>query len=360
MTRLGSRGVWIVAVVVAVWLGLDVGGAVVAPAIVEVRRSIVPASTTATVKAVHVKPGQDVEAGALLVELDGAALDLELALAGAELERVRGAVRARQVDVKDQDFEVGLRLQADADRAAAALATATASAKQDEQELQGLAELIAKNEKLVKEQLASAQDLDELRLRRAGVQERAASARSAVEAAARLKETSDRRFAAWRARPGHEDALLAPDAAAVLAQEERMKIARWRREQLSLRAPFRGRIEDVPVVVGDVVRDGAPVVVVFDTAPATATAWVPEEAAARVRVGDVVTLRSVDGQGVIHTGRVRALGGGIVEVPARLRQVPGEPAFGRAVYVDVAPGGEPALPGQVFETSFASSTPAVR
>jgi multidrug resistance efflux pump len=356
--RFSGRALWVGAAAVAVWLGLDVGGAVVAPAVVEVRRSVVPSPATAAVKAVHVRPGDDVEAGALLVELDGAALDLELALAEAELERVRSAVRARQVDVKDQDFEVGLRLQADAERATSTLAAAAASHKQDEQELQSLGALIEKNEKLVKEQLASGQELDELRLRQATLRERAASAKSAVEAAVRLKQTADQRLVEWRSRPGHDDALLAPDAAAVVAQQERVKIARWRRELLSLRAPFRGRIEDVPVVVGDVVREGAPVVVVFDTAPGAATAWVAEEAAGRVRVGDVATLRSIDGRGIVRRGVVRALGGGIVEWPVRLRHVPGEPVFGRAVHVDIDAGGEAALPGQVFEASFASSTPA--
>ena len=154
--------------------------------------------------------------------------------------------------------------------------------------------------------------------------------------------------------------MLAPDAAAVLAQDERVKIARWRRAQLSLRAPFRGRVEEVPAGVGDVVREGAPVVVVFDTAPVEATAWIAEEAASRVHVGDVATLRSVDGRGDVRRGVVRALGGAIVEWPVRLRHVPSDPVFGRAVHVDLDAGGDLPLPGQVFEASFASSSTAGR
>jgi len=212
----------------------------------------------------------------------------------------------------------------------------------------------------VKEQLASAQDLDELRLRRSTLRERVTSTKSAVDEATRLKQTADRRLADWRSRPGHEDALLAPDAAAVLAQQERVKIARWRRDQLLLRAPVRGRVDEVLVGVGDVVREGAVVATVFDTAPTTATAWVAEDAAERVHVGDIATLHANDGTGGLRHGVVRALGGGIVEMPVRLRHVPGEPLFGRAVHVDLDAGGDAPLPGQTFEASFSSSTAAGR
>jgi len=354
--RLAGRALQIGALGLTLWLGVDVGGAVVAPAVVDVRRSVIPAPMSTTVKAVHARPGDDVAAGATLVELDSAALDLELALAEAELERVRAAVKARQVDVKDQDFEVGLRLQADADRAASSLAQAQSALKQDEQEAASLGALVQKNERLVQEKLASAADLDELRLRSSAVRERSASARAAIEGAQRLKDTADRRFAEWRARPGHEDALLAPDAAAVLAQQERVKIVRWRREQLTLRAPLGGRVDEIGVGVGDSVREGAPLVAVFDTAPSSATAWVAEDAAARVRVGDRATLRSQDGTGAVRQGVVRTLGGGVVELPVRLRAVPGEPQFGRAVHVSLDAGGEAPLPGQIFEASFVSTS----
>jgi multidrug resistance efflux pump len=353
--RLGSRALFVVAILVAMGLGFDVGGATVAPAVVDVRRSTVISPVSAMVRAVHVRPGDEVVAGGVLVALDATALDLELALAEAELERVRVAVRARQVDVKDQDFEVGLRLQADAERARVTWSQAQAALRQDEQEQQSLAILIDKNQRLVDERLAGAQELDELQLRSASVRERIVAGRVAVEHARQLQETAEQRFAQWRSRPGHEDALLAPEAAAVRAQEERVKIARWRREQLVLRAPLAGRVEEVLVGAGDVVREGAPLATVFDPAATAVTAWVAEDAAARVHVGDMVTLRSVDGTGLVRRGVVRALGGGIVEVPTRLRLVPGEPLFGRAAHVALDGAGSPVLPGQIFEASFASS-----
>ena len=133
---------------------------------------------------------------------------------------------------------------------------------------------------------------------------------------------------------------------------------RFRRDQLRLRAPVSGRVAGLQVGSDDVVREGAPILTVIDTAPTRATAWVIEDSAWRVHVDDVATLRSVDGRGTVLSGRVRALGGGILEMPIRLRQLPGEPAFGRAVYIDLQPvqSSTPPLPGQTFEVAFSTST----
>jgi hypothetical protein len=45
-------------------------------------------------------------------------------------------------------------------------------------------------------------------------------------------------------------------------------------------------------------------------------------------------------------------------MPIRLRQIPGEPSFGRAVYIDLQPTTSVApLPGQTFEVAFSTSAP---
>jgi hypothetical protein len=47
-------------------------------------------------------------------------------------------------------------------------------------------------------------------------------------------------------------------------------------------------------------------------------------------------------------------------MPVRLRQIPGEPSCGRAVFVDLRPGdAAAALPGQTVEVAFSTApTPA--
>jgi HlyD family secretion protein len=350
---------WVVVAAIAVWLGNDVGGAVVASGLIDVRTSVLSAPQSARIKAVHVREGGEVAAGEVVVELDSAEVDLELALAEAELVRMKSAVVARAVGVKDQDFEVGLRLQADVDKATLALSSLATELKETRSELSSISQLVEKNDKLVKAQLAVAQELDSLKIRQAALAERVAAADDQERAAQRLRDTAERRLAEWRARTGHQDALTAPDVAAVAAQEARVQQVRFRREQLRLRAPMSGRVVTVHVGVDDVAREGGPVLTLMETMPSTATAWVLEDAAWRVHVGDVATLHSVDGRRLTLSGTVRALGGGILEMPVRLRQIPGEPSFGRAVFVDLRPGdAAAALPGQTVEVAFASAPSA--
>jgi hypothetical protein len=117
-------------------------------------------------------------------------------------------------------------------------------------------------------------------------------------------------------------------------------------------------VSDLLAATGATVRAGDPVVVLQDSSVARATAWVEESAANRVRVGDRATLVPADGHGVPLTGKVRALGAGIVEVPQRFWQIPGEPMFGRAVFIDLdppptsAPAAARGVPGQRYETRF--------
>jgi energy-coupling factor transporter ATP-binding protein EcfA2 len=199
-------------------------------------------------------------------------------------------------------------------------------------------------------------------VRRGSLAERVAEAQKEKAAAERYEAAASKRLADWRLRHGDDALRTAPDRAAVVAQEERLKAAQAALDRLILRAPLAGLVTTLVVGVGDAVSEGQVLVAVMDGVASQATAWVPEESAWRVHPGDIARLRSVDGRSASLQGRVRALGGGILEGPARLRQLPGEPLFGRAVYIDLDPlpvvgadGGSPApLPGQTYEASFVS------
>ena len=362
LRRLASPLLWLSAAVLVGSLWFNVGGRNLAPALIDVRLSSVPAPATTTVRAVLVKAGDAVKAGDVLLELDTSDADFELAPARAELERVRVTVTAKEVGVADQDFELGMRLAVEYEKAGLALTTLMAEMARNQGELRSLDELIAKQQSLVAQKLASAATLDEQVVRRGSLAERVAEAQKDKAAAERYEAAASKRLADWRLRHGDDALRTAPDRAAVVAQEERLKAAQAARDRLILRAPLAGLVTTLVVGVGDAVSEGQVVVAVMDTVASNATAWVPEESAWRVHPGDTARLRSIDGRSASLQGRVRALGGGILEGPARLRQLPGEPLFGRAVYIDLDPlpvvdadGGSPTpLPGQTYEASFVS------
>ncbi len=346
---------WVSVALVVFALWHDVGGRALAPALIDVHSSTVSAPAGAAVKAVYVRPGEVVAAGDVLLELDPAEIDLELSVARAEIERTRLQVIARAAGIKDQDFELGVRLAVEQEKASLALTSLMASIHQDERELSTLDELVARNEKLVAQKLQSAQTLDELALRRATLRQRVSEAEAERVAAERIEAAASTRLREWRKSHSDDTALTAPDQAAVVAQEARLHEAEWRRERLVLRSPTAGTVATLSVAKGDVVSAGQAVAVVVDVAVVGATAWVGEDVATRVAVGDSAILRSRDGRGLILRGTVTALGGGVLEMPTRLRQLPSEAAFGRAVYIALSPSSP--VPSSSSSSSSSSSTP---
>ncbi|OGQ25229.1 MAG: hypothetical protein A2138_00015 [Deltaproteobacteria bacterium RBG_16_71_12] len=297
--------------------------------------------------------------GTPLVELATAEVDLEIAVAEAELSRLQSSVDAAVLDVRGADFETGARLEQDAERAAVDLSALAAEQKRDAAELVTVEELLKKQRDLVDKKLASAEQRDQLDLRRAALAESVADATARLAAAKAHAAKADQRLIDWRKghSSGADDARTAPARASVRAQEERLRQLRAEKDALTLRAPITGRVSAVLAVEGAALAAGEVAVRVQDDAARTATAWVDEQSAGKVSVGDRVVLRPTDGRGAERTGVVRALGVGVAELPVRFRQIPGEVSFGRAVFLDLDPaeGALPPLPGQAFESSFTTA-----
>ncbi|MCC7109964.1 MAG: HlyD family efflux transporter periplasmic adaptor subunit [Deltaproteobacteria bacterium] len=351
-------GIWTVAALGVGWLQLDVSAVGRAPATIDGAEVAAVAPRAARVQKVLVRPGDVVAQGTPLAELATAEVDLEIAVAEAELARLRSAVDAAVLDLRGADFEAGGRMEQDADRAAADLQTLQTDEKRDRAELDTVEALLKKQRELVDKKLASAEQRDQLDLRRAALAESVADAAAAIAAARARAERAHERLAEWKKAhtSAVDDARTGPERAGVQAQEERLRQLKAEREALTLRAPLTGRVSAVLVVEGTVLGSGEVAARVQDDTAKSATAWVDEQGANKVAVGDRVLLRPTDGIGAERTGVVRALGVAVAELPARFRQIPSEASFGRAVFLelDAAEGALPPLPGQAFETVFSA------
>jgi HlyD family secretion protein len=369
--RLRKISPWIVyggvLVTVAV-LAPGIGSVGVVAAQAEVRQANVIAPRTARVTRVAVRPGDNVQAGDVLVELDPAGVDLELAVAKAELRTLQVKTVADALDLRGSDLESSARLAQEAERAAVDLAALVSEEKRDRAELEQLDKLIEKQEQLVAQRLASNQQRDELVLQRSSVAQRVAEYGSLLKAARDHERSARERLKAWRdakekgttaddvqhgRAPAHAPAG-SPAEAEVLAQGERVKALEALRAQLVVRAPIAGLVADVFVTDGDTARADATIVVLVDDHPLRVVAWVDQQAAHRVQIGTKVTLRPSDRSGGERTGVVRGLAPSIAELPVRFRVVPTQPSFGRAVYIalDQPAGVAPPLPGQAFDVVF--------
>lgn len=343
---------WTLALVGALWLGRGVLPSGVAPAEAERLLVVLSSPRTATVGDVAVSPGDRVEAGAVLATLDPSELDLEIAVAEGELERMRLEVRAEGTSLQVEQLETRERLASDAERAAVDAARLEAEVGRDRAELSALEEQLARQRKLVDEGLASGTALDELELRRAALARKVSEYETLLRRARDHHVAARARLAEWE-RTGDADApRTAPLVAAVKAQEDRVKALRAGREKLTLRAPMAARVSAVHEAPGGVAVEGEPVVTLLDERPTRVIAWLPEDRARVVDVGDIARLTPSDRASAERHGRVVALGPGLEDLPARFRQIPQQPELARAVYIELDAGGPAPLPGQAFDARF--------
>jgi hypothetical protein len=112
------------------------------------------------------------------------------------------------------------------------------------------------------------------------------------------------------------------------------------------------RVSVVHEAPGGVAVEGEPVVTLIDEGATRVIAWLPEDRARLVEVGDVARLVPSDRAGAERHGRVVALGPGLEDMPARFRQIPQEPELARAVYIQLEGDERPPLPGQAFDARF--------
>lgn len=223
---------------------------------------------------VLVREGDRVAAGQLLLRLDPAAIDTQLAQARAAVSRAQGAL-AEQVTGPRREEILAAR---------ARLAGAQAR-------LEAAGHEFARVDALVRQRLLAQADLDRARAARDG----AAADRDAARENALALERGTRSEVLDQARAS---ARLAQ------AQLEQLEV---RRARLDVVAPRDGVIDALPYKLGERPPPGAPVAVMLAAGRPYARVFVPEPMRARVTAGTAAVVH-VDGSDRAWRGRVRYLG----------------------------------------------------
>lgn len=220
-----------------------------------------------------VAEGAQVEAGALLVQLDPARLAAQLA--GAESARGRAAARLAEL-VRGPRSEAIAEGRARLQGAEGRLTTA----RRD----------LARAEELLARSVASQQRVDAERARF----DEALAARDAARASldALLEGTTGEELRQAEAALAEADAAVA---------DTRVRLAR-----LAVRAPVAGRVDALPYELGERPPAGAVVAVLLAEAQPYARVYVPEAARAHVGPGTPAIVR-VDGVASPLRGRVRTV-----------------------------------------------------
>jgi HlyD family secretion protein len=363
LRRLLPWAMWGGAAAIAIPMAVSQAGIGSSPAIVEARTaSLAPMRTDHRLRVakILVEPGQRVKRGELLAQMDTSELDADLAIAHAKLAYAEIVAGWQQLRMLDDRARTSHALAATAERAAIDVARIVAEAERDRSELAQLDTNLALEEKLVGDQLASADRLKAMRVQRAALARKVQEYQAAVNQARKSASGSTKRLGAWS-----QDKRVNPDPAvttAVVAQEDaraaagelqRKEIARLDllRQYHEIRAPFDGRVGEILVPVGQLAADPAsPVLTVVEEQSQSAIAYVRETSAHGIRLGDRAKLVSRDLSGPQLQGRVVALAPSVTELPKRFRRMPNLIEFGRNVYIRLDAPAD--LPGLAYDAVF--------
>ncbi len=354
---------WGAAVALVLWQHEALSRGTVSPAVADARLATLNAPRPARVKSIDKHAGDAVERGDVVVVLDAPDVVAELAVARAEFVALQSEVLAKSVDVREADREALQQLGQDVERAAVDAARFRTDLDSDKGELASMTELLKRQELLVTKGLATTADTQELTLKKAALEERVRTSQALVDAARAHEESSRQRlqaFLAERKRPAsnpsssssNSEERVAPAAAAASAQAARVKALEDAVDALTLRAPVKGMVADVAYGEGASVGVTVPVASVVAATTPVITAYADERIARRIAIGDVVVLRPSDRVSGERRGVVRSLAPVIAEMPTRFRPIPTQPAFARAVVVELTDNGPSPLPGMAFDARF--------
>ena len=361
---------WGAVAAVAIPLAYHMSGVGTSPAMVDAKIVLLSAPRTRqrlTVAEVLVVPGQTVKAGQLLIRMNTGEIDAELAVAKAKLAQLELQAKAQEVKIIDEYARFTQTFATTAERASLEMSRVYAEQERDRSELSQLELAIAREQKLVNDQLASAEYLNSLKVKHAALSKKVVEYQAAVRNAKKGASGSTKRLGDWKnaskANAATESSRIAdrvaPALAAVETQRQEVRHLESQRNSHFLKAPFAGKVGEVFLKVGQIsANPDEPIVTVVEENPRMAIAYVAQAKALQVKVGDPAQLVPRDLSGPRLSGKVIALAPSITEVPLRFRRVPNVHEWGRTVYIQLdSPG---TLPGQGFDAIFGKGSGEAR
>lgn len=228
-----------------------------------------------TITAIHVREGDRVHAGDILIEVDTRGLELELSGARASFDAAR---------IRYEDLQRG----PDASEIAASEASLSAARLRRDQQLTAL----ERTRQLVERDLATASQL-----REAENDARIAEADYEV----RLREHE-------RLLAGTPTEQLRSQQASLASAENALRRAELALEEATVRSPAGGVIAEVHVVRGDVTGTNTELVTIVESNPMIFRAGVDENDIDSLAVGNQVQVRPFGLQGAVFAGEVVRIG----------------------------------------------------
>ena len=236
-------------------------------------RVTLPSPVAEKIVRIDVREGQQVAAGAPLLQLELARTQSQLAAAQAQ------ATQSREVLA---ELRAGPRVEAIA-QARASLAAAQAQVRDADA-------YYARLQPLGRQRLVAASEVD-----------RARAASQSAQAQVRVAQA-----ALLELEHGTRVEQVAQGEAAVASADAQARVQAVTLEKLNIVAPRAGRIDSLPYKLGDQAPVGAPLAVMLVGDAPYARVYLPQAMRNRLKVGDTVRVR-LEGEDATHEGRVRMI-----------------------------------------------------
>ena len=264
----------------------------------------ISAAQGGSVHTLHVREGEHVAQGQVLVTLDNLELDQRLARCGDELLIAQANLDSEISKLQWQAQQRGDQTQ----RAAADYFELWGELAAEQAKLGELEARLDRDRALVTRGALSREQLEQTTFAVAGQEEKVAKLIDAVAERKKLTELSTSVTSAAQLKP-----LL------VKIETLQTEIARLRKllEQNQLRAPVAGRIVRSTFFTGEQIAAGEAVLELLERDSLEAVVYLPQHKAARVRVGDAITLQA-EPLGENISGTVARFGEKYVTVPESL------------------------------------------
>ena len=263
---------------------------------------------------IHVKPGQFVQKGSLLLEVSRTELEYRLNELSNNIAELQSKDQWRVADLRGQ-IE---RLRAEKAEKAASYLSQIQVAE---------AELALQRSLL--QQLKSVQLPDSLSFQGSPVFTKVQALRNEMRLALLPYDREIDQLL--------QDIQLAglPDQAQINRYRKDLELTRKEAEKLSIFAPSDGLIGTLHCKEGENLEAFSSLISFYEQNPNMVVAYVHESLSLEVQVGDSVQVTSSLHPAETSPGRISGLGHRIVEIPERLRKIPEIRTYGREVLIEI-------------------------
>ncbi len=357
--------VWAGAIVLAVVLVQEQHVYVDAPGVVESNTVFVASLVDGTVQSLAVDLLDPVEAGQVVAVMDDALVRSEMAVAEAELERVRALLDAEMANyAQDQQLEQASvqndlrRFQLNEEEARIDHLDRVIGHETDKVTLERLAVQLKREAAMRDQHLLDDATYDQTRLTYDALKIKVEKDKQAIELAEKNIDTAAARRETQETMETNgsaTDAVLRALQADIGAQQAQVAAVQERRRRLTLVAPVSGQVAAITRRPGESVLAGDPVLTISGEAGNRVLAYVDERTAKHFDVGDSVELLSKTHPRKIVTGEIVKVGAVVEPFPLRLQASPMMVQHGYAILVGGLPEGA-FRPGEALDLQLRGVT----